>query len=107
MHFKTEILKTGRNKFEVGDTVINRGGNTYVISSIYNDFTYSMISTTSSSIKIPIVSDKGFSALPLKRTVLVEKVIIRKLLVDPHTGEIDLKYDPVNVQEDYYLTIRA
>jgi len=105
MPFKTEILKTGRNKFGVGDIVVNRGGNTYVISSIYNDFTYSMISTTSYSIKIPIVSDKGFRALSLKRIVIVEK--IKKPFVNIHTGEIGLKYDPINVQEDYYLTVRA
>jgi hypothetical protein len=102
MLFKTEILKTGRNKFEVGDIVVGRG-NTYIVSSVYNDFTYSLKHITSASYDMPIVSDKGFFALALKRIVLVEKVIIRKLLVDPHTGEINLKYNQHYFNEDYYL----
>jgi len=103
MQFKSEILKTGRNKFDVGDVVVNKGGNTYMIHSIYNDFTYSMISTKSDSIKIPIVSDSGFRALTIKRIVIMEKLNKKHVVVDPMTGEINLKYNPLHFQEDYYL----
>jgi len=102
MPFKTEILKTGKNKFDVGDMVVGNR-DSYEVIGVYNDFTYSLRNLRSSSYNIPIVSDKGFSALPLKRIVIVEK--IKKPFINPYTGEIDLKYDSNDVREqDYYIT---
>jgi len=102
MPFKSEILKTGRNKFDVGDVVVGNR-ESYEVVCVYNDFTYSLRNLRSSSYDIPIVSDKGFRALSLERIVIVEK--IKKPFINPYTGEIDLKYDPTDVREqDYYIT---
>jgi len=101
VHFKTEILKTGRNKFDMGDIVVGHG-DSYEVIGVYNDFTYSMRNLRSSSYNIPIVSDKGFRALALKRIIIVEKLIIEKPIMDPITGEIDMRY-PMNIAQDFFI----
>lgn len=106
MPFKTEILKTGKNKFDVGDMVVGNH-DSYEVICVYNDFTYSLRNLRSSSYNIPVVSDNGFRALSLKRIVIVEKIIIQKYSINPYTGEVDLKYNPQYIHEDFYFTIRA
>jgi hypothetical protein len=101
--FRTEILKTGKNKFEPYDIVV-WCGKYYQITHVYNDFTYSMVNIHTLE-KRGIVNDSNLTALPLKRFVITEKVKKKKeYMVDPITGEINLKYNPHNVfPEDYYL----
>lgn len=42
----------------------------------------------------------------VERGVIFEKIRTFRPIVNPITGEINLKYNPLNVQEDYYLSIR-
>jgi hypothetical protein len=46
---------------------------------------------------------KEFKAIRDYINKIQENIKREPVKVDPHTGQINLKYNPLNVQEDYYL----
>lgn len=36
-----------------------------------------------------------------------EADVYNRILVNPKTGEINLKFNPMNIQEDFFITIRG